>query len=206
PVRQAGHRYFRELVGERYGIRWIEQYWLAGKPFEWGWDRALLADLFPATRVLSPGEHPFDAGFVIRDTTMLIEPDVYLGALVGDFRRAGGRIETRAFGSAGELASLPEPLVFNCTGAGAKALFGDGEMVPIKGQLSVLPPQPEVDYVMARDDIYMFPRRDGIVLGGTFEPGVLDLEPNPREAERVLRGHAEVFGSMRGAGGGSGRP
>lgn len=195
---RLSHRRFREMEGPRYGVRWIEQYWLAERPFEWGWDRALLADLFPGTRVLDAGEHPFASPFVIRDRTLLVEPDVYLAALLEDFVRAGGTVERRAFGSAAELGSLPEPLVFNCTGLGSRALFGDESLVAIKGQLLVLAPQPAVDYVAASDDLYMFPRSDGIVLGGTFEPDVWDLEPNQAEAGRVLRGHAALFGAMRG--------
>jgi hypothetical protein len=43
----------------------------------------------------------------------------------------------------------------------------------------------------------MFPRSDGIMLGGTFERGVESLEPDPQQAERILTGHARLFGSMR---------
>ena len=45
----------------------------------------------------------------------------------------------------------------------------------------------------------MMPRADGIVLGGTWERGVWDLEPNPRAAERILAGHAAFFGEMEAA-------
>jgi len=60
-------------------------------------------------------------------------------------------------------------------------------------------PQPEVEYATEPlDDLYMFPRRDGILLGGTHETGNWDLEPN-REAEtRIVAAHAEIFRNMRG--------
>jgi glycine/D-amino acid oxidase-like deaminating enzyme len=66
-----------------------------------------------------------------------------------------------------EIATLPEPVVVNCTGLGSRALFSDAELIPIKGQLTFLLPQPEVNYIVLADELYMFPRRDGIVLGGT---------------------------------------
>ena len=47
------------------------------------------------------------------------------------------------------------------------------------------------------DNPYMFPRRDGILLGGTFERENWSLEPDPNAAERILNGHAHVFGRMR---------
>jgi hypothetical protein len=44
----------------------------------------------------------------------------------------------------------------------------------------------------------MFPRHDGILLGGTFDRGVSVLEPDPAITERILRENGELFGKMRG--------
>ncbi len=85
----------------------------------------------------------------------------------------------------------------NCTGLGARDLFDDRELTPVKGQLTVLLPQPEVDYAWINDeDLYMFPRRDGILLGGSHEPGVESLEPNPVAERRILEGHTAVVEAM----------
>lgn len=84
----------------------------------------------------------------------------------------------------------------NCTGLGAKTLFGDEELTPIKGQLTVLLPQPEVDYIMGTTGLSMIPRRDGIALGQTWEPGEWSLEPSPTEMERVLEGLTQFFADM----------
>jgi glycine/D-amino acid oxidase-like deaminating enzyme len=131
---------------------------------------------------------------------MLIEPAIYLNALVRDFELAGGRIIVREFASAAELAALPENLLFNCTGLGAKALFHDEELTPVKGQLVFLLPQPEVNYMtVGPGNIYMFPRHDGILLGGTHDRGVWDMEPDPAATERILRENGKVFAGMRTA-------
>jgi glycine/D-amino acid oxidase-like deaminating enzyme len=119
--------------------------------------------------------------------------------LIRDFELAGGRIVVRAFAGPAELSLLPDPVVVNCTGLGARELFGDRELTPIKGQLTVLLPQPEVDYAVLTSDLYMFPRRDGILLGGTHERGVETLEPNLEAEQRILSGHRELFGRMRPA-------
>ncbi|HJX28114.1 MAG TPA: FAD-dependent oxidoreductase, partial [Thermoanaerobaculia bacterium] len=160
-------------------------------------EREIIADLFPLTRELGRREHPFDAPWAARDATMIIEPPIYLNALVQDFRLAGGRIVVRDFSSQEEILGLEEPVILNCTGLGAKALFGDEDLTPIKGQLIVLLPQPEVDYVMAQGWLYMFPRADGILLGGTFQGGVWDLEPDQEAFQRVLAGHDQIFARMR---------
>jgi len=95
------------------------------------------------------------------------------------------------------LRALPEKVLFNCTGLGAKALFGDEELTPLKGQLTFLLPQPEVNYATMHGEFYMFPRSDGILLGGTHENGNWSLEPDLAAKDRILRGHREFFETFR---------
>jgi glycine/D-amino acid oxidase-like deaminating enzyme len=127
---------------------------------------------------------------------MMIEPAIYLPRVMRDHARAGGTIVQRDFKSPADVAQLKERVVVNCTGLGAGALFGDPELSPIKGQLTILQPQPEVDYVALPFGLYMFPRKDGIVLGGTFERGVWTMEPNAEAIDRVLAGHSKFFASL----------
>ena len=128
---------------------------------------------------------------------MLIEPAVYLSAVMRDFLLAGGRVVVRELGDLQAIAALAEPVVINCTGLGAKALFGDPELMPIKGQLTVLLPQPEIDYITLTNDLYMFPRRDGILLGGTHERNIWTLDPNVDAMKHVLDGHTQFFARMK---------
>ena len=193
------HRYFQTLVGARYGISWRENYFLSDRPpqGEPPWESALLPDLLRRT-TLPAEENPFGFSHVTHFLSMHIEPSIYLAAVLADFRLAGGRVVVRTFSDRRQLAELPHRLVINCTGLGAATLFDDKEMMPIKGQLVVLAPQPEVDYItVGPGDLYMMPRQDGIVLGGTYERGVSTLEPNPAESARILRGHEQLFARMR---------
>jgi D-amino-acid oxidase len=108
---------------------------------------------------------------------MLVEPHHYLRALLRDFRLAGGGSCYRSFNNLAEITTLQEAVVVNCTGLGARSLFSDTELMPIKGQLTFLLPQPEVNYAVIAGDLYMFPRRDGIVLGGAHVRGDWSLDP-----------------------------
>ena len=191
------NRSFQLLAGDEYAVRWREQYNLGEFGYVATWDHVMLHDLFPAARKLEQSENPFPAKHVHVENTMFIEPSIYLNTLVRDFYIAGGRIRRVSFATPNQLATLFEPVIVNCTGLGARELFGDRELVPIKGQLTVLLPQAEVDYAMVGMGLYMFPRRDGIVLGGTFERGVETLEPNAEAKQRVLAGHQRIFGGMR---------
>jgi glycine/D-amino acid oxidase-like deaminating enzyme len=87
-------------------------------------------------------------------------------------------------------------VIVNCTGLGAATLFGDQTLYPIKGQLTILLPQPEVGYIALPPDLYMFPRSDGIVLGGTFEHHASTLTPNLAAEANILAAHARFFAAL----------
>ena len=195
---RLSHREYQNLPGDTYGIRWIENYVVSDTPPAGPQGSSQnIADLYPDAHDLRPGDHPFPGRYVRRFTTMLIEPPIYLAALMRDFLLAGGKLIVRELVDLRAVAMLAEPVVINCTGLGARQLFGDDELMPIKGQLSVLLPQPEIDYITLSDELYMFPRRDGILLGGTHERGVWTLEPNLDAQARVVAGHQRFFERMR---------
>lgn len=191
------HRLFQQLPGAQYGIRWLENYVLSDAPFGASAGSNGIRDLFPDAHELRASEHPFASPYVRRFTTMLIEPPIYLSALERDVRLCGGRIVVGELARREEVLALPEPVIVNCTGLGARALFGDDGFLPIKGQLTVLLPQDEVDYIVLAGDLYMFPRRDGILLGGTHERGVETLDVNADARQQVVAGHRALFAAMR---------
>ncbi|MGE9268979.1 MAG: FAD-dependent oxidoreductase [Verrucomicrobiales bacterium] len=193
------HRYFQNLVGPRWGVRWIPNYYLSERAPQNGWmggPGGVLHDLQVGFRDFGPDEHVFPSNYVRRFYSMLIEPATYLNTLMSEVLGAGGRLEIRDFSTTAEIERLPEKLIFNCTGLGAKALFSDAELIAARGQLSVLMPQPTVNYNLISDYFYMFPRTDGVILGGTFERGNEDLRPSPTSRERILQAHNRLFTEM----------
>lgn len=194
---RLAHRRYQQLPAADFGIRWLENYVLSDAPLQEWWEQALIRDLYPESRELRKDEHPFPSRYARRFTTMLIEPPVYLTAMMRDVRLAGGRIVVRELTGREQVRDLPEPVIVNCTGLGAKALFGDEELEPVKGQLTVLLPQAEVDYIMITEGLYMIPRRDGILLGGTFDHGVWSLDVDEAVKGRIVAGHRAIFEGMR---------
>jgi glycine/D-amino acid oxidase-like deaminating enzyme len=189
------YRRYQLLVGEEYGVRWITNYFETRPPGGEGPDSG--SPTQPDWRRLASNEHPFPLEHVRQHKLMLIEPPRFLRQLMRDIQIAGGRIAIRSFAAVQEVAALPETLVFNCTGLGAKELFGDPQLIPVRGQLVTLLPQPEVDYALGTRTGYMFPRRDGIVLGGTFQPGRTSTDPDPATTDRILASHKAVFDAFR---------
>jgi len=195
-------RRYQSLVGEAYGVRWLPFYALSRdapyRPAPPESPNSEIERLFPDARQLARNEHPFDVPYVYRRYSMLIEPATYLNALLHDFLTAGGGLVVRAFRDARELGALREPLLFNCTGLGARELFHDDELIPVRGQLSFLLPQPEIEYMtVGPGDIYMFPRGDGVLLGGSHDSGVWDTQIDPATTDRILRENAALFNAMR---------
>lgn len=194
---------YQIMTDPRYGVRWMRNYSISRTPIEpnRGSDRPRIVSgldpLLPERHLLKQEENPFRIGYASQYDGMIMEPPLLLNALITDFRIAGGKVVGRELKSPAEVQSLKEKLVFNCTGLGAKALFNDKEMVPVRGQLTFLLPQPEVTYAALFEDIYMFSRRDGILLGGTHQAGNWSLEVDQATVKEKLAAHAELFGSMK---------
>jgi glycine/D-amino acid oxidase-like deaminating enzyme len=194
---QISNRAFQLMVGAEYGVRWVETFDLHREPEPLERELPGGAGLYPATAILQDPKRYFGFPYVKQFSTMVIEPSVYLNALLRDFYIAGGKVVVRELRSREEIAALSEPVIFNCTGLGARALFNDEALIPVRGQLEVLLPQPEIDYCYLSGGSYMFPRRDGIILGGTFEHGRWTLEPDAEQVTGILDAHAELMKGLR---------
>ena len=216
---EIAYKQLQLLVGPKYGITWMNGYSMRAAPPANASVRPtppsapgpprrqslLPQELRTGSVTLGPGEHPFPTPYVSYRPAIRIEPSIYLDALVEDVLLFGGDIVIRKFDTQRDLMSLEESVIVNCTGLGSSTLFNDRELTPLKGQLTVLVAQPEVDYNtfgglrrIGGFGIHMQPRSDGIVLGGTSERGVWSLEPNEEARRQIVEGHIELFDAMRG--------
>ncbi len=189
---------YQNLRVARYGIRLLDNYVLSDNPPQFPWSVQTVSHLFPEIEEVPPEENPFGTPYARRFKTWQIDTRMYLKAMVEDFRAAGGTVIAREFQSLQDVLRLPDPVVVNCSGLGSRDLFDDKEIFPIKGQLTVLKPQSDINYVIIGGGLYMMPRSDGILLGGTFERRVESLEPNLDAAERIFQGHKARFEQMAG--------
>ncbi|MBV8117517.1 MAG: FAD-dependent oxidoreductase [Candidatus Eremiobacteraeota bacterium] len=198
---RVANRAFQLMVGPTYGVRWIDNYALKRDAqstipeLDYA-TRVGIVDLYADVETIDPASVPF-VGFkeIHRLGTLLMEPNTLLRAVQRDFLLQGGRIVVRDFHEPSQVAVLREPVIFNCTGLGSRALFKDAALEPVRGQLTILEPQPDVDYTYLTGELYMFPRNDGIVLGGTFERGNWSTDVDLATQARILAGHAALFAS-----------
>jgi D-amino-acid oxidase len=161
-----------------------------------------LQDQMPRTEVLPPADTPFRAAGARRRGVLVFNIATYSQRLMNQFLLDGGRIEVREFRDQTEVAGLPERVVINCTGYGARALWRDESVVPVRGQIAHLVPQPGFDYALAYRDVNVVPRSDGIVVqsvaGGDMH-GYQDdsMAVDRRESETALRTLEELYRRFR---------
>ncbi|MCX4594728.1 FAD-binding oxidoreductase [Streptomyces sp. NBC_01549] len=137
---------------------------------------------------------PFSGGWAF--TAPTVEMSRYLPWLQQTFSAAGGTLIHRRI-DALEQAGIWAPAVVNASGLGARALCGDTEVRPVRGQL-VLVANPGLhtsvrDEDNAEGSTYVHPRSADIVLGGTFEIGKWDTTPSPVTAAAILRRCTELL-------------
>ncbi len=162
----------------------------------------LIADITPHLEELPPCSHPFPVQHCHRTTSLQFNVADYSRQLLNDFYIAGGKIETVEFHTPSDLITLPQKAIIHCTGYGAKALFNDASIVPVRGQIGWLIPQPEVNYGFYYQQLNILARRDGIVVQSSEQGEASgwndDNEtPDRAESERAVRRLAALYARMK---------
>jgi D-amino-acid oxidase len=217
----------------RYSFHTYESYLeMAGNPVEWT-DRYILShmsptemelnrdrhetldfapyehritDLTPRDQALPPRSHPFPTRYAWRTSSLTFNIAGYTRQLVTDFLVEGGTIKRVEFHSPSELNQVAQRVVINATGYGARALWKDASIVPVRGQLAWLIPQPGVNYGVFYKNVGVLARRDGIVVqdvGKGDMEGYNDSneEPNRGAAESTVQVVGELYARMTRAAG-----
>lgn len=185
------------------------------------WDRTGLSQRRGVSRIthveassapLAPGDHlhlvddvtelhagdgdgiPGDYRHGVRYTTWFFDVPVTMRALAAELHSAGVEVEQRRVQSLEELAvPTGADVVVNASGLGARQLAGDTAVQPVRGQ-TVLVDRPDHNVTsISADGFYLYPRSDGLLVGGTATAGSWDREPDPGVTELLLRGNARVL-------------
>lgn len=191
--------YYKEFIGKGYGVTWTQNYTFGDNPVGLPSSYQDLLYSYRDVEKIPKYVYPFDKPYCLAFTTLRVDTPVFMNTLMRDFRRAGGSVVIRQFSDVSQLMQLREPLIMNCTGLGSRELFGDTDLMPVKGQLVQLLPQPEVNYSasISGEGLYMVPRTDGVLLGGTWQPDDWSLTPDPILTRNILEGQAAFFDSEK---------
>lgn len=176
---------------------------LDGRPPFAELQRELIGDLIPQSAEFAPGSHSLGARYLRRNSQMMFNISAYTRVLMGDFIANGGKIEIAEFRTPDEFRKLREKTLVNATGYGARALFGDETVVPIRGQLARAIPQPDIDYGLFYKGVSFVPRRDGLVFQAVGESDYYGFNddtavPDRSEADRAVNTIAQLFERSNG--------
>ncbi|WP_437544818.1 FAD-dependent oxidoreductase [Sorangium sp. So ce367] len=137
-----------------------------------------------------------------RFTVPTAEMGPYLDWLVQRVTGGGGVLLRRRIARLADVADLA-PVVVNAAGLGARALAGDPEVHPVRGQV-VLVSNPGLHTSVRDEDnpagaTYVHPRSRDVVLGGTFEPGASELAPSVATGQAILARCTALVPELAGA-------
>ena len=211
-ARISFRRYRRYLGLPGNPVEWFDRYTLsdlapgqareAEDPLGFASYSDRIRDLMPRGEELPEGSTPFPVRYVRRNAQMKFNIADFGHTLLGDFHAAGGKFVHTEFETLSDVGRLKESVVINCTGYGARTFCKDESVVPVRGQIGWLIPQPEVTYGVFYDGVSMLARRDGIVVqvleGGDMR-GYKDANEtiNRAESEDAVKILAELYSRFR---------
>ena len=162
--------------------------------------RELLPDLLVRGVDFAPGTHSLGRRYLRRNSFMMFNLSAYTRLLMSDFRQNGGKIAITEFRTPDDFARIPQKTLINATGYGARALFGDRSLTPVRGQLARTMPQTDVNYGLYYKGVSFVPRRDGavfqIVEDDYFGFDDDTTTPDRSEADRAVNTIAGLFGNQ----------
>ena len=123
-----------------------------------------LRDIVPPWSELDGSANPYAPRPAARGYGMVFNIAGYADRLTERFLARGGRMVRRVFADRAAVLALAEPVIVNCMGFGAKTIWGDDGMVPVRGQIAWFVPQPEARYALFYQRISAISRRDGVIV------------------------------------------
>ncbi|MBI1391270.1 MAG: FAD-dependent oxidoreductase [Alphaproteobacteria bacterium] len=125
----------------------------------------------------------------------------YADRLTRDFLLRGGRMVRREFPDRSAVLDLSESVIVNCTGYGARQLWADERLAPVRGQINWLAAQPSARYGFMFRDVFVVSRADGVAVqmvgaNDDFGYGVSDEMPSGTEADAALATAASALAPM----------
>ncbi|XP_035465825.1 D-aspartate oxidase isoform X2 [Scophthalmus maximus] len=127
-------------------------------------------------------DHAFGQAF----TTIKCECSSYLPWLEKRFRKAGGQVQQMKVNNLQELSNSYD-IIVNCSGLGSKALVGDAQVYPVRGQVLKVE-APWLQHFIRDGDgkTYIYPGVHSVTVGGTRQEGDGRLQVDAGDTRSIL--------------------
>ncbi|CAG8972662.1 hypothetical protein HYALB_00009302 [Hymenoscyphus albidus] len=167
------------------------------------WFKNVVSDF----RIVPAKDIPTFADSATAFTSLCINTAIYLPYLVSQCLANGATFTRKTISHISEAASLHHSgqkadVIVNCTGLLASKLGGvmDAEVIPVRGQIVVVRNDPGVMLTISGTDdgedelTYIMKRAagGGTILGGTYQKGKSDSNPDPNTALQIMRRAVEL--------------
>jgi D-amino-acid oxidase len=89
-------------------------------------------------------------------------------------------------------------IIINCAALGSRELCNDKTVIPVRGQVALI----ETDssrpvYLDNERPLYIVPRKDAMIVGGTYEENVFEERTEPATIERILNTAYATFPELK---------
>jgi D-amino-acid oxidase len=127
----------------------------------------------------------------------LIETQIFLPYLQKQLRLNGVKFIEKEISNFEELTDDYD-LTINCSALGAKKLCNDDKIIPVRGQVGLLSPRNQFPiYLDNEKPLYIVPRKDAIIVGGTYEEKVEVEITEQSTIQRIINNAYEVFPELK---------
>ena len=141
---------------------------------------------------VSPGKLPAGVVKAYDCKVPLIETQLFLPWLMDHLQTQQVRFTQQHINAFTDIKNAD--MIINCSGLGAKSLCNDEQLIPVRGQVGLLSPQAGLPiYLDNEKPCYIVPRRDAIIVGGTYETGVETEDTDEDTIIRLLGNAVEVM-------------
>lgn len=181
---------------ESAGVRVRRGRELLREPSGGPWWRAAV----PALDRIPAAERPagYADGWVL--AVPVVDMSRYLPWLAQRLEAAGGTLTRTALSA---LPATPGAVVVNASGLAARRLADDPAVRPVRGQVLRLAQLGLTDWTLDESDerrpVYVVPRIDDVVVGGTADEDAWDRTPDPATAAEVLARATALVPELAGA-------
>ena len=156
-------------------------------------------DFMPANAYKRLGAEDLPNGYVkgYEAIVPLIETQIFLPYLEQQLKEKGVIFTEQQIDNLNDFANGFD-IVINCTALGARVLCNDEQVIPVRGQVALLQPiQQQTIFLDNELPTYIVPRKDAIIIGGTYEEGIEHATTETSTIERLLQNAYSIFPDLQ---------
>ena len=130
-------------------------------------------------------------------TVPLIETQTFLPYLKNYVSAKNVKFVEREINSFDEVQNDFD-FVINCSALGSQKLCNDKSIIPVRGQVGLI--ETRTDFPIYLDNekpLYIVPRKDAMIVGGTYEENMYEEKTEPSTIEKILNNAYAVFPELK---------